>query len=124
MLYGLSEADRITVLKKIFADLKPGAKLALNDPRDFVQRDPVRLRQHLISVMTSAVDNHAPITEKEAAFIGVLNLQFLIGGNNHRFLSTQELQQLARAAGFTSDVPTYSTLITMLALCLVLTKPE
>jgi ubiquinone/menaquinone biosynthesis C-methylase UbiE len=108
------------MLKRIFAELKPGGRLVLNDPRDFIQNDLSKLKKFLNSVAKSAARNDSPMTEFDVAFIGAVNLQFLVGGKT-KFLSTTELQALASQAGFQVE-QTYDTYYGA-ATMLILRKP-
>lgn len=117
VLYALPGADQLPMLKKVFSELKPGGRLVLNDPRDFIQDDLGKLRTFLVDVASSAAKNNSPMTEFDVAFIGAVNLQFLIGGKT-KFLSSSELQSLALQAGFQVEkiYDTYYDAGTMLIL--------
>lgn len=102
VLHAISEDRRPQALKEVFKSLKEGSILVLNDPSDLVQQNSSKLAEFLVSVANSAATNGAPITEYDFAFLGAINIRLLAGGTT-KFLSSDDLQALAKSSGFSVE---------------------
>jgi SAM-dependent methyltransferase len=98
VLYTLGD-KKAEVLKNVYASLKPGTALILNDPGNMVQQDPAKTREFVLKVASDAVKSGAPLTEYDVALVGAINIQVLMSPKSV-FLTVEELRSLAQEAGF------------------------
>jgi|GEM_PF-6506021 len=94
VLYNFKGQEKLIVLKKIFASLKPGAPFVLHDIVDAPADVLVRFME---STLRDAMMAGAPITEYDLALMAKINISVLLAG---QFLTLDQLQDLAREAGF------------------------
>jgi len=98
VFYTMNNDQRRTALKKIFKALKPGGRFFLSDPLPKVQNASSELKDFVMSAMSSAASTGSPLTEFDIAFAGAMNIFFM--RKSPEFLSTQQLIDIGRAAGF------------------------
>lgn len=99
VLYALPSHDRLEALRRIHRHLRPHARLVISDPAKLLQdRKSDVIRQFAYQFFAEAIQDGARPIEHELALFAYLNIHTLIGTNT--FLSEEELQTLAREAGF------------------------
>lgn len=99
LFYTLPWSNKINLLRRIFNDLKPGAVLLINEPKESLQKSQNALMQFLTTIAECAVANGSPVTELQLALFVSINHQVLTATSLH-FTPLEKLQRLAESIGF------------------------